>query len=128
MSTPTAASDHVACTAAAPCQGEAGNLASGPPGGRLATHVDPAIQQANLKRLRRVEGQVRGVQRMLEEERYCADVLVQIASIQEALRGVSREVMRNHLAHCAAEAQKVGGDAAEAMRGELLDLMFKYLK
>jgi DNA-binding FrmR family transcriptional regulator len=65
---------------------------------------------------------------MVEEGRYCPDVLVQIASIQEALRGVSREVMRNHLAHCAAEAEQVGGDAAEAMRGELLDLIFKYLK
>jgi CsoR family transcriptional regulator, copper-sensing transcriptional repressor len=94
----------------------------------MAVGVDPAIQEANLKRLRRVEGQVRGVQRMVEEGRYCADVLVQIASIQEALRGVSREVMRNHLSHCSAEAEAAGGDAAEAMRGELLDLIFKYLK
>jgi CsoR family transcriptional regulator, copper-sensing transcriptional repressor len=99
-----------------------------PVAGGLAAGVDPAIQEANLKRLRRVEGQVRGVQRMVEEGRYCADVLIQIASIQEALRGVSREVMRNHLAHCAAEAQAAGGDAADAMHGELVDLIFKYLR
>jgi CsoR family transcriptional regulator, copper-sensing transcriptional repressor len=89
--------------------------------------VDPETKDRNLKRLRRIEGQVRGIQRMVEEERYCPDILVQIASIQEALRGVSREVMRNHLRHCAAEAAKEGGDAAEAMQGELLDLMYRYL-
>ena len=123
MSTRTSVSTP---TIPGPCHGADGLVTSDV--GRLATGVDPAIQEANLKRLRRVEGQVRGVQRMVEEGRYCPDVLVQIASIQEALRGVSREVMRNHLAHCAAEAEQVGGDAAEAMRGELLDLIFKYLK
>ncbi|TVR52659.1 MAG: transcriptional regulator [Gemmatimonadales bacterium] len=92
-----------------------------------ATEVEPEVKDRNLKRLRRIEGQVRGIQRMVEQERYCPDILVQIASIQEALRGVSREVMRNHLRHCAAEAAKEGGDAAEAMQGELLDLMYRYL-
>lgn len=96
--------------------------------GEHATGVDPEIRDRNLKRLRRIEGQVRGVRRMVEEDRYCPDILVQVASIQEALRGVSREVMRNHLAHCAADAEREGGQAAEAMRGELLDLMFKYLR
>lgn len=92
-----------------------------------SAEVDPQVKDRNLKRLRRIEGQVRGIQRMVEEERYCPDILVQIASIQEALRGVSREVMRNHLRHCAAEAVREGGDAAEAMQGELLDLMYRYL-
>jgi CsoR family transcriptional regulator, copper-sensing transcriptional repressor len=92
-----------------------------------AAEVDPQVKDRNLKRLRRIEGQVRGIHRMVEEERYCPDILVQIASIQEALRGVSREVMRNHLRHCAAEAVREGGDAAEAMQGELLDLMYRYL-
>jgi CsoR family transcriptional regulator, copper-sensing transcriptional repressor len=90
--------------------------------------VDPEIRDRNLARLRRIEGQVRGIQRMVAEDRYCPDILVQISSIQEALRGVSREVMRNHLAHCAADAEREGGDAAERMRGELLDLVFKYLR
>jgi CsoR family transcriptional regulator, copper-sensing transcriptional repressor len=93
-----------------------------------ATGVDPDIRDRNLMRLRRIEGQVRGVQRMVEEDRYCPDILVQVASIQEALRGVSREIMRNHLAHCAADAERKGGQAAEAMRDELLDLMFRYLR
>ncbi|TVP50137.1 MAG: transcriptional regulator [Gemmatimonadales bacterium] len=90
--------------------------------------VDPEIRERNLTRLRRIEGQVRGIHRMVAEDRYCPDILVQISSIQEALRGVSREVMRNHLAHCAADAEREGGDAAERMRDELLDLVFKYLR
>jgi DNA-binding FrmR family transcriptional regulator len=123
MSSQTPTAKHRKVLSAAPPADSPASAAA-----RLAAAVDPAIQEANLKRLRRVEGQVRGVQRMVEEGRYCAEILVQIASIQEALRGVSREVMRNHLAHCAAEAEGAGGDAVEAMRGELLDLMFKYLK
>lgn len=93
-----------------------------------ASGVDPDIRAANLARLRRIEGQVRGIQRMVEEDRYCPDILVQIASVREALMGVSRELMRNHLAHCAADAEREGGDAAEAMRGELVDLIFRYLR
>jgi CsoR family transcriptional regulator, copper-sensing transcriptional repressor len=93
-----------------------------------ALGVDPEIRERNLRRLRRIEGQVRGVSTMVEQDRYCPDILTQIASIQEALRGVSREVMRNHLAHCAAHAEAEGGEAAETMRGELLDLMFRYLR
>lgn len=93
-----------------------------------AADVDPDIRAANLARLRRIEGQVRGLQRMVEEDRYCPDILVQIASVREALMGVSRELMRNHLMHCAAEAAREGGDAEERMRGELLDLIFRYLR
>ena len=62
-----------------------------------------------LMRLRRIEGQVRGLQKMVEEERYCADVLVQISSVHEALRAVAREIMRNHLKQCATDAIRTGG-------------------
>src|SRR5919204_1927518 len=88
------------------------------PGGR-AEEVDPAAKEANLKRLRRIEGQVRGLQHMIEEGRYCADVLTQIASVHEALRGVGRELMRNHLRHCASIAIRSGGEKADAMYDEL---------
>jgi DNA-binding FrmR family transcriptional regulator len=71
---------------------------------RKAVAVDPEIKERNLKRLRRIEGQVRGLQRMVDEDRYCADILTQIASVHEALRSVGRELMRNHLRHCAASA------------------------
>ena len=78
-----------------------------------------------MKRLRRIEGQVRGLQKMVEEDRYCADVMTQISSVQEALRSVGRELMRNHLKHCASSAIRAGDAEAEAMYDELVDLMYK---
>lgn len=95
-------------------------------GGRKAVGVDAAIKARNLTRLRRIEGQVRGLQRMVEEDRYCADVLTQIASVHEALRGVGRELMRNHLKHCAATAIRAGDADAEAMYDELVTMMYTH--
>ncbi len=93
---------------------------------RRAVAVDPAIKASVLARLRRIEGQARGLQRMVEEERYCADIITQICSVQEALRATSRELLRNHLQHCAAEAIRSGDPArTEAMYDELVDLVFR---
>ncbi|WP_242394134.1 metal-sensitive transcriptional regulator [Anaeromyxobacter oryzisoli] len=97
------------------------------PGGR-AVAVDAAATEANLKRLRRIEGQVRGLQKMVEEGRYCADVLTQIASVHEALRAVGRELMRNHLKHCATTAIRAGGEEADRMYDELLELMYRQVR
>jgi DNA-binding FrmR family transcriptional regulator len=94
--------------------------------GRKAVGVDPDIKSSNLTRLRRIEGQVRGLQKMIDEDRYCADVLTQISSVQEALRSVSRELMRNHLKHCASAAIKAGDESADAMYDELVELMYKH--
>ena len=92
-----------------------------------ALAVDPTIKAANLKRLRRIEGQIRGLQKMVEGDRYCADIMVQISSVQEALRAVGRSLMRNHLRHCATQAISKGSPGeAEAMYDELLDLIYKY--
>lgn len=93
-------------------------------GGRKAIGVDPDIKDRNLKRLRRIEGQVRGLQKMVAEDRYCPDILVQIASVHEALRAVGRELMRNHLRHCVTQAVRSGGPEAEATYDELLDLIY----
>ena len=91
---------------------------------RKAVAVDSEIKSSNLKRLRRIEGQVRGLQRLVREDRYCADILVQISSVQEALRSVGRALMRNHLRHCASEAiRDTSPGRAEAMYEELLNLM-----
>ena len=78
-------------------------------------------------RLRRIEGQVRGLQRMVEEDRYCADILTQISSVHEALRSVGRELVRNHLKHCASAALR-GDDpaAAEEMYDELVEMMYRH--
>ena len=96
--------------------------------GRRAIGVDPTIKAANLRRLRRIEGQVRGLQKMVEEDRYCADIVTQVASVQEALRGVARQLMRNHLKHCATAAIQQGDGEAEAMYDELLELVYKHLR
>ena len=95
-------------------------------GGRKAVAVDPDAKDRNLKRLRRIEGQVRGLQKMVEEDRYCADVMTQISSVHEALRAVGRELMRNHLKHCATAAIKAGPADAEPMYDELVDLLYKH--
>ncbi|NJD09381.1 MAG: metal-sensitive transcriptional regulator [Gemmatimonadetes bacterium] len=95
---------------------------------RHAVGVDPGIKERNVKRLRRIEGQVRGLQRMVAEERYCAEIMTQIASVQEALRSVGRELMRNHLKHCAASAIRAGDEQAEEMYDELIDLMYRHVR
>ncbi len=93
---------------------------------RHALAVDPEMKTSVLTRLRRIEGQTRGLQKMVEEERYCTDVITQITSVQEALRGVGRELLRNHLRHCAAAAIRADDPAAaEAVYDELLDLLFR---
>jgi len=93
--------------------------------GRKAVAVDADIKVRNLKRLRRIEGQVRGLQKMIEDDRYCADVMVQISSVSEALRAVGRELMRNHLKHCATAAIRGDDNDASAMYDEIVDLMYK---
>ena len=90
---------------------------------RKALAVDAEIKSRNIKRLRRIEGQVRGLQKMVDDDRYCADIMTQISSVQEALRGVGKELMRNHLKHCATGAIRSGGGEAERMYDEILDLM-----
>jgi CsoR family transcriptional regulator, copper-sensing transcriptional repressor len=93
---------------------------------RKAIGVDEEIKASNLRRLSRIEGQIRGIQRMVEEDRYCADILTQISSAQEALRAVARALMRNHLAHCATHAIRTGSEEERhAMYDELLDIIYK---
>jgi DNA-binding FrmR family transcriptional regulator len=93
---------------------------------RKVKPADPDIKARNVVRLRRIEGQVRGLQKMIDDDRYCADILTQISSVQEALRAVSRELMRNHLKHCATGAIRTGGEQADEMYDELIDLMYTH--
>ena len=65
------------------------------------------------KRLRRIEGQVRGVQRMVDEDKYCIEVLDQISAVSKALRAVAIELLDGHLSHCVSEALVEGGQTAE---------------
>lgn len=89
---------------------------------RKAVAVDPDIKAANLTRLRRIEGQIRGIHEMVDRDCYCADVLRQLSAVQQALRAVGRELIRNHVRHCATKAIHAGGVDAAAMYDELVDL------
>ena len=96
---------------------------------RRAVAALAEAKSANLKRLNRIEGQIRGIHKMVEEERYCADVLTQVASVHEALRGVGRAMLHNHLRHCASEAIGSGDrERAEAMYDELMDLIYRSVR
>ena len=77
-----------------------------------------------LTRLARIEGQVRGLSRMIEEDRYCIDIVTQIAAVRAALRRVEEEVLRDHISHCVEHAI-VSGNAAELRRlvSELMDVL-----
>jgi len=66
-----------------------------------------------LKRLRRAEGQVRGIQRMIDEDTYCIDVLTQVSAVTKALETVALTLLEDHLGHCVAEASAQGGAVAE---------------
>ncbi len=90
---------------------------------------EEAARKDLLLRLRRVEGQVRGVQKMVEDERYCPDVLVQMSAIHESLRAVERILMKDHLQHCATQALR-SGDAKQAQRtyDELTELFYRHAR
>jgi DNA-binding FrmR family transcriptional regulator len=73
-----------------------------------------ATKDAQLKRLRRIEGQVRGLQRQVESDTYCIDVLTQVSAATRALESFALGLLEEHLAHCVAEAMAAGGDHADA--------------
>lgn len=86
-----------------------------------------SVKSNLLKRLRRIEGQVRGVAGMVEEDRYCMDVMTQIQAIKAALNKVEDEVLKSHTAHCVAAAIAEGDAKAQRQKfDELVDLLGRY--
>jgi CsoR family transcriptional regulator, copper-sensing transcriptional repressor len=81
-------------------------------------HGYAATKDAHLKRLRRIEGQVRGIQRMVEEDVYCIDILTQVSAATKALESMALVLLDEHLRHCVTEAIQAGGDDADAKVGE----------
>ncbi|HEX2039880.1 MAG TPA: metal-sensitive transcriptional regulator [Acidimicrobiales bacterium] len=77
-----------------------------------------AKKDAVQKRLRRIEGQVRGLQRMVEEDKYCIEILDQVSAVTKALQAVAVELLDEHLSHCVADALAAGGGDAEAKVAE----------
>ena len=79
---------------------------------------------AVLQRLNRIEGQVRGLARMVEDDRYCIDIVTQIGAVRAALRRVEEEILRDHVAHCVDHAIKRGNKADQRRKvAELMDVM-----
>ncbi len=83
-----------------------------------------AVKASARKRLNRIEGQVRGLARMVEGDRYCIDIVTQISAVRAALRRLEEEVLRDHVAHCVSQAIE-SGDQAEQHRkvAELIDVL-----
>ena len=94
---------------------------------RGALRVEPARKAAVQRRLKRIEGQVRGLQRMVDEERYCADILMQVASVQRALSSAGKVLLRNHLEHCVTDAIRSGDPRrAGGVYDEVIGLVYRY--
>jgi CsoR family transcriptional regulator, copper-sensing transcriptional repressor len=81
-----------------------------------------------LKRLRRIEGQVRGLQKMVEDDKYCIDILTQVSAATKALQSVALGLLDDHLAHCVTEAAAQGGEAATAKVREASDAIARLVK
>jgi DNA-binding FrmR family transcriptional regulator len=77
-------------------------------------HGYTSNKSAHLKRMARIEGQVRGIARMIDEDKYCIDVLTQVSAVTKALQAVSLGLLEEHMAHCVANAVAAGGDEGEA--------------
>jgi CsoR family transcriptional regulator, copper-sensing transcriptional repressor len=85
--------------------------------GTAAEHVNPGYisdKKRYLDRLKRIEGQARGISRMIDEEKYCIDILTQISAVTSALETVALGLLDDHLRHCVADAARAGGPEAES--------------
>lgn len=86
--------------------------------------MQPDTKSAVNRRLRRIEGQVRGITRMVDEDRYCIDVMTQIAAVQAALRRVEQEILRDHVSHCVEHAFASGDRADQRQKiSELIEVL-----
>jgi CsoR family transcriptional regulator, copper-sensing transcriptional repressor len=81
-----------------------------------------------LKRLRRIEGQVRGLQKMIEDDKYCIDILTQVSAVNRALQSVALGLLEDHLGHCVAQATAEGGEVAEAKVREASQAIARLVK
>jgi len=101
-------------------------MASGTGDGTV--HGYSARKDSHLKRLRRIEGQVRGLQRMVDEDKYCIDILTQVSAATKALQSFSLELLEEHLAHCVVEAAQRGGPEAEEKVREASDAIARLVR
>jgi DNA-binding FrmR family transcriptional regulator len=88
----------------------------------------PPDKDEYLKRLRRIEGQVRGLRKMVEDDKYCIDILTQVSAATRALQSVALGLLEDHLGHCVAQAAAEGGDVAGAKIREASDAVARLVK
>jgi len=93
-----------------------------------AEHGYTAEKQSHLRRMARIEGQVRGITRMIEQDKYCIDVLTQAGAVTKALQAVSLALLDEHLAHCVANAVAAGGDEQVAKLKEASDAIARLVR
>jgi DNA-binding FrmR family transcriptional regulator len=93
------------------------------------THGYAGDREALVKRLHRIEGQVRGIERMVDDDRYCIDILTQIGAVTTALESLALKLLDDHVGHCVREAFASGDeDAAEEKRRELLEAVQRFTR
>jgi DNA-binding FrmR family transcriptional regulator len=85
-------------------------------------------KESHLKRLRRIEGQVRGLQRMVDEDKYCIDILTQVSAATKALQSFSLELLDEHIAHCLVEAAREGGAESDQKVREASDAIARLVR
>lgn len=95
--------------------------------GGYGTTMTHASHKSQLDRMRRIAGQVTGLQKMIEDERYCADILTQLRAVQAALRRVEQEVLQGHIEHCVTGAVESGNHRErDAKLGELFEILKRF--
>lgn len=103
--------------------------AASPDGSCHDTQPGYADSKAALaRRLKRIEGQVRGIEKMIDEDRYCIDVLTQISAIQSGLKAVALELLDEHMSHCVVDAARQGGDEQEQKLAEVRDAVARLVR
>jgi CsoR family transcriptional regulator, copper-sensing transcriptional repressor len=90
--------------------------------------IDEGNKDAHLKRLRRIEGQIRGLQRMVEDEKYCIDILTQVSAATRALQSFSLELLEEHLGTCVVDAAAKGGAEAQSKVREASDAIARLVR
>ena len=106
---------------------ETGSAAEHPPL-RVPSYIHNNTKDDYLKRLRRIEGQARGLQRMVEEEQYCIDILTQVSAMTKALQSVALGLLDEHMAHCVVDAAREGGHEAEIKLKEASDAIARLVR
>jgi DNA-binding FrmR family transcriptional regulator len=93
-----------------------------------AMGIAEPVREDLLRRLARIRGQVEGIGRMVEDERYCPDIMQQFAAVHSAMRSAEKQLLANHLEHCATHAIEQGGQPAARVRDEIVDLFYRYVR